>query len=109
MSEMPARPKKRGKTAEQYAADVASYNLAMREHFRALAEARRERFIDAGIKRYEWLAMDVHGCCAVAAKNNGQIFSVSDGPPEGHPCEGECGSPDWCRCTPIPVVEFSGS
>lgn len=104
--EMPDKPKKRGKPPEQYAAELAAYQREVRAYFAAMALAKREKFASLGIKKYEWLAVDVHGCCHVAAKNGGKVFSVTEAPPEGHVGEGECSSPDWCRCIASPVVEF---
>lgn len=104
--ELPDKPKKRGKPPEQYDVELAAYRDEMRAYFAAMSRAKREKFASLGIKRYEWIAMDVHGRCDVAAKNGGKVFSVTDAPPEGHVGEGECSSPDWCRCTAMPVVEF---
>lgn len=103
----PAKPLKRGKTPEQYKADLVAYSTAMRAYFGEKARQKRERFISLGIRQYTWLAMDVHGCCHVAAKNDGGTFSVTAPPPEGHVGEDECTSPDWCRCIANPVVDFS--
>ncbi len=102
----PTKPLKRGKSPEQYEADISAYRLAMRAYFATGAKAKRERMAVLGIKQYQWLAVDVHGCCHVAARNGGKVFSVSDPPPEGHVCEGECSSPDWCRCIAAAVVDF---
>jgi len=102
----PARPLKQGKSTEAYEPDLAAYHQQMRAQFSELARAKRLRFIELGIQSYEWLAMDVHGTCEVAAQNGGKKFSCAVAPPEGHVGEGKCGSPDWCRCTATPVVEF---
>lgn len=102
---MPAKPLKRGKTPEQYASDVAAYNLAMRTHSAEMAKAKRERAISLGMAQYDWLAVDVHGCCEVAQRNGGKRFSLTEPPPEGHVGEGECSSPDWCRCIAAPIIE----
>jgi hypothetical protein len=100
----PAAPKKRGKTAEQYEADLALYRLAMRRHFAAIAAFNRERCMSLGIRSYVWLAMDVHGTCEVAKKYGGKEFAYDSPPLEGHVGEGRCGSPDWCRCVAKAVV-----
>lgn len=102
----PAKPLKRGKTREQYDTEIATYNAEMRAYLRDLARQKRERAVTLGIKRYEWIAMDVHGCCDVAARNGGMTFSFTEPPPEGHVNEGECSSPDWCRCTAAPIVDY---
>ncbi len=104
----PDAPKKRGKTPDQYDAELAAYRLAMRKHFAAIAAFRRQRCVAAGITSYKWLALDVHGTCDVAKRNGGKIFSYDNPPKEGHPCEGQCGSPDWCRCSAKPVVPGFG-
>lgn len=94
----PAAPKKRGKTAEQYEWEVTTYRKSMRAHFAAIAAFNRKRAVSLGIKTYEWIAIDVHGDCDIARRNGGKIFSYTEPPPEGHVCEGECTSRDWCRC-----------
>jgi hypothetical protein len=100
----PAKPKKRGKTPEQWEADLAAYRLAMRKHFAAIAAFDRERRIALGITSYKWLSMDVHGTCEVAKKYNRKVLSYDHPPEEGHPWEQKCGSPDWCRCIEIGVI-----
>jgi hypothetical protein len=60
-----------------------------------------------GIESYIWRAMDVHGTCSVAKKYDGQTIRCDQAPKEGHVGEGECGSPDYCRCTKIPVIPGS--
>jgi hypothetical protein len=47
----PAAPKKRGKTAEQYEAELALYRLAMRRHFAAIAAFSFESGVGAAIRR----------------------------------------------------------
>ena len=101
----PAAPKKRGKSPEQYEAELDAYYLAMRQHFAEWAKFNREKAIRAGVIRYEWLAMDVHGTCKVARRNKGKTFAYNQPPKDGHPCEGECTSPDWCRCSAIPIIK----
>lgn len=103
----PSKPKRRGLSEDQYAAAMEAYFLAMRADFRAHSRAKRERAISLGFRRYEWLASDVHGCCNVAGRNGGMTFAYDAPPPDGHVGEGECGSPDWCRCRAAPVVDFS--
>jgi hypothetical protein len=95
---MPAAPKKKGKSPEEWEASLAEYRRAMRAHFASIAAFERKRRVALGLIKYQWLAVDVHGCCNVAKKNGGRIFSYVEPPPEGHVCEGECNSPDWCRC-----------
>jgi hypothetical protein len=101
---LPATPKKRAKTPEQRAAELAAYRLAMRKHSACVAAIERERRIALGITSYEWVAVDVHGTCEVAKRNDGKVFSYDSPPKEGHVGEGECGSPDYCRCFAAPVV-----
>jgi hypothetical protein len=100
----PAAPKKRGKAPEQYEAELAGYNKAMRAHFAGIAAYNRERSMSLGITSYQWVAMDVHGTCDTARRNGGRIFSYAHPPPEGHVCEGQCSSMDWCRCIARPVL-----
>jgi hypothetical protein len=100
----PSAPKKRGKSPEQYATELAAHRLAMRKHFTAIAAFDRERRIALGITSYKWLSMDVHGTCEVAKKYNGKVLSYDHAPKEGHPWEQKCGSPDWCRCIEIGVI-----
>jgi hypothetical protein len=40
----------------------------------------------------------------VAKRNGGRVFSYDLPPPEGHVGEGECKSPDWCRCIARAIV-----
>ena len=101
----PATPKRRGKTADEYAAEVAAYRLAMRRHVAAIAAFERERHSRFGIRSYRWLACDVHGTCAVAGRYGGKVFDNDKPPPDGHVAEGKCQSPDWCRCVAVAVVE----
>ena len=100
----PAAPKKRGKTPEQYGTELATYRVAMRRHFAAIAAFNRERSVALGIASYKWLAVDVHGTCETAKKNGGKVFAYDKPPPEGHVGEGQCGSPDWCRCVAQAVI-----
>ncbi|MGA2795492.1 MAG: hypothetical protein ABSE69_18610 [Roseiarcus sp.] len=100
----PAAPKKRGKTPEQWAAALAAYHIAMRNHFAAIAAFERGRSIALGITSYKWVAVDVHGTCDVAKRNDGKVFSYDKPPKEGHVGEGQCNSPDWCRCIAKPVI-----
>lgn len=100
----PAAPKKRGKPPEQFAAELAAYRLAMRKHFAAIAAFERERRIALGITSYQWVAMDVHGTCDVAQRNGGKVFSHNMPPKEGHVGEGQCDSPDWCRCIAKSII-----
>jgi hypothetical protein len=100
----PARPKKGNKTSEEFQADLATYKTAYRRHIAHNAAIRRERSMAMGIESYRWVAVDVHGTCEVAARNNGKVFRYDAPPPDGHPGEGQCGSPDWCRCVPRPVI-----
>lgn len=94
----PPKPKKRGKTPEQWEADLGAYRLAMRKHFAEIAAFERERRMALGITHYKWVALDVHGTCDVAKRNHGKLFAFDAPPPEGHVREGRCNSPDWCRC-----------
>ncbi|SRR5258708_4298890 len=100
----PAAPKRHDKTAEQYELEVAAYRRSMRAYFAGIAAFNRKRSTSLGIKTYEWVAMDVHGDCAAARRNGGKIFSYTEPPPEGHVCEGQCSSRDWCRCIARPIV-----
>jgi len=100
-----AKPKKRGKTPEQWEAELAAYRLAMRKHFAEIAAFERERHIALGITHYKWVAVDVHGTCDVAKRNDGKVFAFSAPPQEGHVQEGQCNSPDWCRCFAKPIVQ----
>jgi hypothetical protein len=94
----PAKPKKRSKAPEQWEADLVAYRLAMRKHFAEIATFERERRVALGITHYKWIAVDVHGTCDVAKRNGSKIFAYDKPPPEGHVQEGQCNSPDWCRC-----------
>jgi hypothetical protein len=100
----PAAPTKRGKTPEQYEADLAIYTQAMRDHFARIAAFNRQRRVAMGLTQYRWLACDVHGTCDVAQRNGGKVFSLVQPPPDGHVGEGRCTSPDWCRCVAVAVV-----
>jgi hypothetical protein len=101
---LPAAPKKRGKSPEEWEAARAGYRMAIRAHFASIAAFERKRRVALGLTKYQWLAVDVHGCCDVAKKNGGKVFSYLEPPPEGHVGEGQCLSPDWCRCVAKPVV-----
>jgi hypothetical protein len=100
----PAAPKKRSKDPEQYEAELTAYRKAMRAHFAEIAAYNRERSMSLGITSYRWVAMDVHGTCDTARRNGGKIFLYTQLPPEGHVCEEQCGSKDWCRCIARPIV-----
>ena len=100
----PAVPKKQGKAPEQWESEMAAYRLAMRRHFAGIAAFERERRIALGIKSYQWKAVDVHGSCDIAKRNDGKVFPYDAPPAEGHVGEGECHSPDWCRCISRPIV-----
>jgi hypothetical protein len=100
----PGAPRKRGKSAEQYDAELAAYRRAMRKHFAEIAAFNRRRCVALGIASYEWVAMDVHEACDVAKRNGGQVFRYDEPPPDGHVCEGQCNSPDWCRCIARPNI-----
>lgn len=102
---LPAKPKKRGKTPEEWEVSLSAYRQAMRLHFAEIAAYNREKWVALGITRYRWIAVDVHGTCDVAKRNNGKIFSLNSPPPDGHPCEGLCNSIDWCRCQAKPVID----
>jgi len=104
MTRPPAKPLKRGKPPEQYAAEMADYRAAMRAHFAEIAREKREKAISLGIRDYDWVAA-LPDTCGIAARNDGKRFSYASPPPEGHPCEGECAA-DRCRCAAAPVVEF---
>jgi hypothetical protein len=101
----PAAPTKRNKTPEQYETEVITYRQSMRSHFAAIAAFNRTRAVAHGIKSYKWVAVDVHGDCDVARRNGGKIFSHTAPPPEGHVCEGECTSKDWCSCIARSVID----
>jgi hypothetical protein len=103
-SKSPAAPTKRGKTLETRESETAMYRAAMRGHVAEIAAFNRERSMGLGVTSYQWLSMDVHGCCDIAKRNNGRIFSYDAPPPEGHVGEGQCNSPDWCRCISRPIV-----
>lgn len=102
----PAKPKKRGKPPELYAAEINEYRQRMRTRFAELAEFNRKRAMSVGIKQYKWMAAapDPAVTCDIGLRNNGKIFSYEAPPPEGHPCEGKCNSEDWCRCIPRSIV-----
>jgi hypothetical protein len=100
----PAAPKKRGKAPERYETELAAYRKTMRARVAAIAAYNRERSMSLGITSYQWVAMDVHGTCDTAKRNGGKIFLYSQPPPEGHVCEGQCGSIDWCRCMARSIV-----
>jgi hypothetical protein len=100
----PAAPRKRGKSAKQYDAELAAYRRAMRKHFAEIAAFNRQRCIALGITSYKWVALDVHGTCDVAKRNGGKVFRYDEPPSDGHVCEGRCNSPDWCRCTAKSIV-----
>jgi hypothetical protein len=100
----PARPKRGDKTTGEFQADLAAYETAFRAHIAHNAAISRERSMSLGITSYRWVAVDVHGTCEVAARNGGKVFRYDAPPPEGHVGEGQCNSPDWCRCVPRPVI-----
>jgi hypothetical protein len=100
----PAAPKNRNTTPELYEREVIAYRKSMRLHFAAIAAFNRKRAVSLAIKSYQWVAADVHGDCDVARRNGGGIFSYTEPPPEGHVCEGECTSRDWCRCIARSVI-----
>jgi hypothetical protein len=100
----PAPPKKRGKSPKQWNAELAAYRLAMREHFASVAAFNRKRAMGLEIASYRWVAVDVHGTCDVAKRNGGRVFLYAEPPLEGHVGEGQCNSPDWCRCFAEVVV-----
>jgi hypothetical protein len=101
----PAAPAKRKKTREQCEEEVIAYRQSMRSHFAAIAAFNRKRAVALGIKSYVWVAVDVHGDCEVAKRNGGKIFSYTEAPAEGHVCEGQCTSKDWCRCIARAVID----
>ena len=101
---IPARPPRRGRTPEQRETDARDYKQTMRMQFAAQAAYERKRRVALGITHYRWRACDVHGKCDVAARNDGKVFSLTAPLPDGHPAEGRCNSPDWCRCTAAAVI-----
>lgn len=100
----PTPPKLGSKTDEEFQVDLAAYKVAYRAHIAHNAAIRRKRSMATGIESYRWVAVDVHGSCVIAARNGGKVFLYDTPPPEGHPGEGQCGSPDWCRCFPRAVI-----
>ena len=100
----PARPKKAGKTVEEYAAAIAAYHTAFRAHIAHNAAIKRKRSMAAGIKNYRWIVTVSGTACAVAERNGGKVFAYDKPPPEGHVGEGQCDAADWCRCIPKAII-----
>jgi hypothetical protein len=100
----PAAPTKRGKTSEKWESEMTAYRLAMRRHFAEIAAFNRECSMALGIKSYRWIAVDVHGSCDIAKRNDGKVFLYDAPPAEGHVCEGQCHSSDWCRCISRAII-----
>lgn len=101
---LPPAPKKRGKTTGTMERRTGAYRLVMWKHFASIAAFERERRVALGITSYKWIAMDVRGTCDVAKRNGGKVFSYDNPPAEGHVGEGQCNSPDWCRCFAKPII-----
>jgi hypothetical protein len=100
-------PKKRGVPPEQYKKGLAAFHQCKHAQIAEIAAFQRKGMMAHEIESYIWRAMDVHGTCSVAKKYDGQTIRCDQAPKEGHVGEGECGSPDYCRCTKIPVIPGS--
>jgi uncharacterized protein with gpF-like domain len=95
--------KKRGRTKDQYTADLAHNQQAMRAFFRETAIYNRKRREALGCPKYTWHASGADDC-DIARRNDGKTFSSSNPPEEGHPGEGLCNSGNVCRCFAAIVI-----
>lgn len=92
------RPKVRGRTPEQRAADLAEYHRQLQAKGRATFERDRSNARLAGSVKYRWRSCNDSDVCPRCAKNNGRLFSWDVEPAGGHPgCAAGCPSGS-CRC-----------
>lgn len=98
------RPKVRGKTPEQRAADLVEYHSQLQAKGRAIFERDRASARLAGSVKYRWRACSDSDVCPRCAKNNGRLFSWDTEPAGGHPgCSTDCPGGS-CRCYAEPVL-----
>lgn len=96
----PTLPKRSTEPPEKWAAIMSAHQVRVREHRAKVAAFKRKRAMSLGITHYRW--MDSRGGpieCSVAKKYDGKLIAYANPPPEGHPGEGKCDMPDWCRCS----------
>lgn len=98
------RPKMRGRTPEQRAADLAEYHRQLQAKGQEVFERDRANARMAGSVKYRWRSCGDLDVCLRCSKNNGRLFSWAVEPPGGHPgCSTAC--PDGaCRCYAEAVI-----
>ncbi len=98
------RPKVRGRTPEERAADLAEYHRQLQVKGRATFERDRSNAMRVGSVKYRWRSCGDFNTCRRCAKNNGRLFSWDVEPPGGHPgCGTDC-SDGACRCYAEAVI-----
>lgn len=91
-------PRKRGRTPDQQAADLARFGAELARRARASFERDRANAHRAGSVAYRWRSCGDADVCGRCKRNNGKRFSWATEPAGGHPGCGTCDTGEHCRC-----------
>ena len=97
-------PVNRGKTPEQFAADLAIYKGKMAAKSAAISEFDAERAVSIGCTSYIWRSSRDEAVCPTCRAHDGKRFSYAKAPKAGHPGAVTCCDQGWCRCTAEAVL-----
>lgn len=98
-------PKKRGKTPEEFQADLAKYHSELRRKSEAGFRYSKKRATEAGSRTYIWRSARDGDVCDICRSREGKKFSWYVEPPQGHAGATDCCPGGYCRCYPEPVFD----
>jgi len=98
-----SRPKKRGKTAQEYEKEYDEYVVRVEKQKRAIAAFDRAQAIKAGAVKYVWRGLQSTEC-GICLKRSGKVYSYDKPTQDGYPGEGSCGNKEFCHAWAKPVI-----
>lgn len=97
-------PKKRGKTPEQFQADLEAFHAELRFNSAASFRLTRKRALSVGSRFYIWRS-DKSDECLTCRSRIGKKFSWNREPEHGHAGLASCCERGWCICYAEPAFD----
>lgn len=97
-------PRKKGRTEEEFQADLAVYAEKIRVKADASFRLTKRRAESVGSTGYTWRSARDSDVCPDCKERDGKRFKWDVEPKHGHAGVATCCPQGWCRCYPEPII-----
>lgn len=98
-------PRKRGRSEEEFQADLEAFKQDLREKSEASFRLTRRRAVEIGSTHYIWRTAKSSDVCLVCRPREGKKFKWEIEPENGHAGCVTCCPQGWCMCYAEPVFD----